>query len=252
MHLNESTRRLEDTDDDIEQPSSGREMQQRRRGLEVPDNDDGSCCSGCSKHSLRSDDGIIAAQPGKELLALPIHREKSSEEEKQQPKQGEEQDSNDGDDVVLVANGCVICLEPYQSGETVVWSKNQDCIHAFHQECLIEYFQAANKGNWRLGSLFDNQSDVDNSHNDISTEFADTICPCCRQDFFLPSKKKTSSSEESTSTQGGGTATAAAAETMTAGITIDGPARPTTNNSSRRSPGGSNQSSAEDFVIHIP
>ena len=257
VHLNETTTRcLQDTDDDDEQPSNGREQQQQRqrRKLEVSDDDDGSCCSACSKHSLHSDDGIIVAQPGKELLALPIPREKSVLPSSSEEKEGrEEKDGNDEDDCVLVANGCVICLEPYHSGETVVWSKNQDCIHAFHQECLIEYFQAANKDNWRLGSLFDNQSDVDNSHNDISTEFADTICPCCRQDFFLPSKKKMSSSEEeSTSTQGGGTATAAPAGTMAAGITTDAPARPTTNNSSSRGRGGPNQPSAEDFVIHIP
>ena len=253
VHLNETTTRcLHDTDDYDEQPSNGREQQQQRqrRKLEVPNDDDGSCCSSCSKHSLHSDDGIIVAQPGKELLALPIPREKSlSPSSSEEKEERELKDGNDGDDYVLIANGCVICLEPYHSGETVVWSKNQDCIHAFHQECLIEYFQAANKDNWRLGSLFDNDGSTDDNSN--STDFADTICPCCRQEFFLPSNKKKSSS----SLTPGGSTTAAAAGTTptTAGSTTDASPRPTTNdNSSRRSIIGINQSSAEDFVIHIP
>lgn len=31
---------------------------------------------------------------------------------------------------------CVICIEPFQVGEEVCWSRNPECDHAFHTKCL--------------------------------------------------------------------------------------------------------------------
>jgi hypothetical protein len=34
---------------------------------------------------------------------------------------------------------CVICLESFQRGDYVTWSKSMECLHVFHQECLEEW-----------------------------------------------------------------------------------------------------------------
>lgn len=64
-----------------------------------------------------------------------------------------------------VANLCAICLEPYNSGETIVWSNNTRCSHAFHQECLLGY----------LLHLKNSSAD-------------EPPCPCCRQIFWIKPK----------------------------------------------------------------
>jgi hypothetical protein len=56
-----------------------------------------------------------------------------------------------------VPNNCAICLEAYEPGETVVWSGNPKCDHAFHQECITAYLVKVKDGS--------------------------TPCPMCRQDF---------------------------------------------------------------------
>jgi hypothetical protein len=56
-----------------------------------------------------------------------------------------------------VSNGCAICLSPYQAGETIVWSCNPDCKHAFHEGCIVDWFVKLNDQT--------------------------TLCPCCRQTF---------------------------------------------------------------------
>ena len=59
------------------------------------------------------------------------------------------------------SGACSICLEAYQQHDTLIWSLNQDCSHAFHQDCLLEFF-ARNTG--KQGKIA-------------------TPCPCCRRDF---------------------------------------------------------------------
>lgn len=56
----------------------------------------------------------------------------------------------------LVSNCCAICLGVFDVGDSVVWSSNPNCKHAFHQECV-------------LGWLVKMQPE--------------TPCPCCRQEF---------------------------------------------------------------------
>ena len=38
-----------------------------------------------------------------------------------------------------VPNCCAICLGSYQVNEAVVWSSNPDCLHAFHEDCLVDW-----------------------------------------------------------------------------------------------------------------
>jgi hypothetical protein len=56
----------------------------------------------------------------------------------------------------MVPNCCAICLTSYEEGDTVIWSSNQACAHAFHQDCVV-------------GWLVKMQPE--------------TPCPCCRQEF---------------------------------------------------------------------
>ena len=39
----------------------------------------------------------------------------------------------------LVPNCCAVCLCPYEVGETLVWSSNTSCRHAFHRDCVVDY-----------------------------------------------------------------------------------------------------------------
>lgn len=36
---------------------------------------------------------------------------------------------------------CSICLQEYQSKETVCWAKNDDCDHLFHQDCIVTWLK---------------------------------------------------------------------------------------------------------------
>lgn len=55
-----------------------------------------------------------------------------------------------------VPNCCAVCLCTYKEGETIVWSSNGNCQHAFHNECVMEWLIKMQNG---------------------------TPCPCCRQEF---------------------------------------------------------------------
>ncbi len=39
----------------------------------------------------------------------------------------------------IVPNCCVICLDSYHPGDSVVWSFHSACQHAFHEECVLKY-----------------------------------------------------------------------------------------------------------------
>jgi hypothetical protein len=55
---------------------------------------------------------------------------------------------------------CAICLTPYACKETLAWSSNPDCIHCFHEKCVVS---------WLL------------KRRNIGTQ----PCPCCRQSFVV-------------------------------------------------------------------
>jgi hypothetical protein len=55
-----------------------------------------------------------------------------------------------------VPNCCIVCLSGYDEGDTIVWSNNEECKHAFHDECILIW-------------LVKNQNG--------------TPCPCCRCEF---------------------------------------------------------------------
>lgn len=57
----------------------------------------------------------------------------------------------------MVPNCCAVCLGAYEIGDTVVWSCNSECSHAFHLDCIMEWLVKIHDGS--------------------------TPCPCCRQEF---------------------------------------------------------------------
>lgn len=58
-----------------------------------------------------------------------------------------------------VPNCCVICLDSYRAGDSVVWSFHSECQHAFHEECVLKYLVR------------------------IQTKIAKTPCCVCRCEF---------------------------------------------------------------------
>lgn len=36
-------------------------------------------------------------------------------------------------------NACSICNEEYRHSDKICWSRNENCVHAFHLECKIQY-----------------------------------------------------------------------------------------------------------------
>jgi len=34
---------------------------------------------------------------------------------------------------------CPICMERYKAGDDIAWSHNEDCLHAFHVDCIVQW-----------------------------------------------------------------------------------------------------------------
>ena len=60
---------------------------------------------------------------------------------------------------------CAICLDDYSEGGVVIFSSNDECHHAFHQDCILEYLAKSRN--------------------------VEKLCPCCRQPFCLLSDSET-------------------------------------------------------------
>lgn len=54
-----------------------------------------------------------------------------------------------------VPNCCAVCLCSYDVGDTIIWSSNDNCKHAFHEECIVPWLTKNQLGE----------------------------CPCCRLEF---------------------------------------------------------------------
>lgn len=57
----------------------------------------------------------------------------------------------------LIPGTCAICLNQYAIDDVVIWSPNRDCVHCFHEECIMS---------WLLRKSSKHRQ-----------------CPCCRQSF---------------------------------------------------------------------
>lgn len=56
---------------------------------------------------------------------------------------------------------CDICLLEYEAGDEVAWSPNEECVHAFHRECIVDWLIRNPK------------------------------CPLCRGDYLATAEKET-------------------------------------------------------------
>ena len=73
------------------------------------------------------------------------------------PKPGETNLSDPTDLKVEKRSGtCAICLSDYVKGQHVVWSSNEECAHAFHHDCFVQWIEKQ----------------------------ASVACVCCRRDFI--------------------------------------------------------------------
>lgn len=57
----------------------------------------------------------------------------------------------------LVPSACAVCLCPYEVGDDVTWSPEEQCQHAFHRDCIVA---------WLIKKR-------------------EHLCPCCRQEFCV-------------------------------------------------------------------
>jgi hypothetical protein len=79
-----------------------------------------------------------------------------------------------------VLTTCAICLDLYKVKDEVCWSPNPSCSHAFHKDCIFDWFLLANKRNRN-----NNEDDLSRSLED-SIRGAPMTCPCCRHNFIFP------------------------------------------------------------------
>lgn len=86
-----------------------------------------------------------------------------------------------------VPNGCTICLAAFTPGDKLTWSSNTECSHVFHQDCLLNWFQAVGRRLQRkrarrrikIGQEADSLKQL--------CQFP-KLCPCCRQVFCHEAK----------------------------------------------------------------
>ena len=48
-------------------------------------------------------------------------------------------EKNRSDSTLFSPKSCTICYERYKVGDDIAWSKNQNCLHAFHLECISDW-----------------------------------------------------------------------------------------------------------------
>ena len=48
-------------------------------------------------------------------------------------------DSHHGSSTLYSPKSCPICCEDYAKGNDIAWSKNKECAHAFHTDCIVPW-----------------------------------------------------------------------------------------------------------------
>lgn len=90
-----------------------------------------------------------------------------------------------------VPNGCAICLSSFEVGDQATWSSNEDCSHAFHYECILDWFKMSGRRHCRRRRRreeLDTLAVLNYAHDPLLkiTNFP-MDCPCCRQTFISKS-----------------------------------------------------------------
>ena len=76
---------------------------------------------------------------------------------------------------------CYICLDGFDVGDTVMFSRNQTCTHVFHEECLLPWLleRRENECPSCRVPLVEEDTDEDNENDDTQSETIVTDDKCC-------------------------------------------------------------------------
>lgn len=91
-----------------------------------------------------------------------------------------------------VPNGCAICLSEFEVEDRVTWSANAECLHVFHEDCLLKWMLSVGRKS-REQQLNDANSQQDAV--EAATDFP-MLCPCCRQQFISTTRDSESDQVE--------------------------------------------------------
>ena len=72
---------------------------------------------------------------------------------------------------------CAICLEEYQVGESIAWSRNPACHHVFHKKCLLNHLRASSnqddcpicRNTYHVMTSINLDDGDDGNNNDVET-----------------------------------------------------------------------------------
>lgn len=85
---------------------------------------------------------------------------------------------NDISETRNVPNLCVICYEEYKMADKVCWASSSDCIHVFHEECIVRWLTKLGWMKLKEQKEPENMADKDKCLN------YDLDCPVCRGKFI--------------------------------------------------------------------
>mmetsp|Transcript_10948 Transcript_10948/g.30255 ORF Transcript_10948/g.30255 Transcript_10948/m.30255 type:complete len:373 (-) Transcript_10948:1180-2298(-) len=85
----------------------------------------------------------------------------TSLQRQQQQQQGRKQEEQSQR---IIGGKCAVCLLSYREGDVITWSSNPQCVHCFHERCILSW--------------------LCRSRNRKTSP-----CPCCRQCYVLPSSE---------------------------------------------------------------
>uniref|UniRef100_A0A7S4JGB2 RING-type domain-containing protein n=1 Tax=Odontella aurita TaxID=265563 RepID=A0A7S4JGB2_9STRA len=62
---------------------------------------------------------------------------------------------------------CSICLDKYDKGDTVCWSKKEECDHIFHEDCISTWLNGHDECPLCRSNLFEGVKDEEEENGDI-------------------------------------------------------------------------------------
>lgn len=104
----------------------------------VGDGDGGICddSTKSQKGSANATQALSIHQGLSQGLSFPVALPDDHDHDEETPCiRGEEKEEDNSQSEQM----CSICLEEYKVGDAIAWSRNDECHHAFHKDCIIEW-----------------------------------------------------------------------------------------------------------------